>query len=61
MFAEIFRRYKSMKKLYPNKSREDLLWEIINSPAPSFYISTEGVRKILVCIRSYGGKRIYEH
>ncbi len=52
MFAEIFRRYQSLRPRYPDKSLLDLAAVIVNQPAPKFYFTPRTVREFICRIRN---------
>lgn len=44
MFEEIWRRYCEMRTLHPDLSDADIIYDVVNSPAPSFYLTTGTIR-----------------
>lgn len=48
MFTEIFNRAKRLRALEPKRSLNDLVCEIVNTPAPKFYLTPESA-KIIIC------------
>lgn len=39
MFLEIYRRYLAARKIHPGKSPVELISQIVNEPAPKFYLT----------------------
>ncbi|MBD5283784.1 MAG: hypothetical protein HDS31_04150 [Bacteroides sp.] len=52
MFAEIFRRFVSLREQYPAKQFDDLIIEVVNQPAPSFYLTPKTVKEYLYKIKN---------
>lgn len=48
MFNEIFHRVKKLQTLNPKRSLNDLVCEVVNTPAPKFYLTPESA-KIIIC------------
>lgn len=48
MFNEIFNRVKRLRTLNPKQSLSDLVCEVVNTPAPKFYLTPESA-KIIIC------------
>ena len=55
MFAEIERRVLAILQKYPDTRFDDALCEVINSPAPCFYLTARSCRTLLY--NYIGGKR----
>lgn len=47
MFLEIYRRYRSLRQSRPDEPAIALIQEIINSPAPEFYLSPRSIAGII--------------
>lgn len=47
MFEELWERYKKMEIECPGEREEDIIFAIVNSPAPSFYLSPKSVRTLI--------------
>lgn len=47
MFEEIWNRYQYMRKVRPDDSAADIIFDIVNSPAPAFYLTPGSTRTIL--------------
>lgn len=52
MFAEIFRRYKEMRPLYPDMTIKELAGIIVNQPAPKFYYTPRSVGQFISRMRT---------
>ncbi|MCM1153183.1 MAG: hypothetical protein NC328_05975 [Muribaculum sp.] len=52
LFGDIWRRFQCMSRAHPDMSDYDIVFEIVNSPAPSFYLTPRSVRTILYAIRN---------
>ena len=48
MYREVWRRYKALAAKRPNDSIEDIVYDAVNSPANSFYL-TIGSAKVIIC------------
>lgn len=48
MFAEIYRRVLRLMQEKPSEPLAHLVFEVVNSPAPQFYL-TPGSAKIIIC------------
>lgn len=48
MFTEIFNRTKKLRILEPKRPLYDMVCEIVNTPAPKFYLTPESA-KIIIC------------
>lgn len=46
MYLEIYERVMEMKRLNPNTPLGDIVFEVVNSPAPSSYITWQYAKKI---------------
>lgn len=51
MFQEIYRRYLILKKEKPSLTKREIIGEIINGQAPSFYLTPQSVITILHRVR----------
>lgn len=47
MYLEIFRRFEAARREYPEASIYSLVFDIVNSPAPEFYLTPKSARIIL--------------
>ena len=47
MFRELWKRYTEKSRLFPKREEEDVIYEIVNSPAPSFYLTRRSLRTLL--------------
>ncbi len=54
MYMEIFRRVVALKEQHPEMKLYDLVFEVVNSPAPKFYYSPRYARDIYYDIRKSG-------
>lgn len=52
MFAEIYRRYKLLRVLYPDKAIIELASIIVNQPAPKFYFTPRTIEEFIYRIRN---------
>ncbi len=60
MFAEIFRRYQSLRPRHPDMSVLDLAAIIVCQPAPKFYFTPRTVREFICRIRNgYYDRKCY--
>lgn len=60
MFQEIFRRYKIYSKEHPSLTKMDVIWQVCNQEAPSFYLTPKSLHVILHRVRKEEKKRCYE-
>ena len=51
MYLEIYRRVKELKTLNPEAPVGDLVFEVVNSPAPHSYLSWQRAREIIADAR----------
>lgn len=51
MFREIYRRFLALRDLYPQKSVYSLVSEVVNQPAPRFYLTPRSVGEIIYRIK----------
>ena len=51
MYLEIYRRVMEMKEESPEMPLGDIVFEVVNSPAPSFYLSKASVAKLIYSSR----------
>lgn len=51
MYREIYNRYLRLKALHPEQSISVIISEIINQPAPKFYMTAKSVREIIYRIK----------
>lgn len=56
MYREIFRRVKQQKETHPDKPLGDIVFEVVNNPAPRSYIGWKFAR--LLIKRQKGGIKI---
>lgn len=47
MYREILRRVLDLKRAYPERNTRDLCIEVVNQPAPKFYITAASARQII--------------
>lgn len=47
MYREIFRRVKELKKEMPDAPVCDLVWEVVNQPAPKSYMSWQRAKRVI--------------
>ena len=47
MYEEIFRRVVSIREESPDRTIRDIVAEVVNQPAPSFYLTAATVEKIM--------------
>lgn len=47
MYQEIFARFKEMKELYPERTINEIVSDIVNQPAPCSYMSAYRARNII--------------
>lgn len=52
MFEEIHKRVVALKELHPNRHLCDIVQEVINSPAPKFYMEASSALERLFKIRN---------
>ena len=48
MFEEIYRRVMILKKAHPEQSYSQLVFEVIQEPAPQFYLTPKSA-KVIIC------------
>ena len=48
MYNEVWRRYQKLVKERPNDSFANIIFDVVNSPADSFYL-TIGSAKVIIC------------
>lgn len=51
MYIEIFRRVDSLRTSQPDATLYDLVFQVVNSPAPKFYLTPESVAVIICHIK----------
>ena len=47
MYREIFLRFKQMRRRQPDRSIADVVFDVVNAPAPRSYISWQRARSII--------------
>lgn len=52
MFKEIYRRYIIKRRMHPHKSVYSLVSEIVNQPAPKFYLTPRTIGEIIYRIKN---------
>lgn len=52
MFEEIFRRFLLLREVHPEKSVFELVAEVVNQPAPKFYLTPRTVGEFIYRIRN---------
>lgn len=48
LYAEVWRRYQKLAAERPDDSFDDIVYDVVNSPAPKFYL-TAGSAKVILC------------
>ncbi len=61
MFDEIFRRFVSLRNIYPEKSIYELSMDIVHQPAPRFYMTPRTVGELIYRIKSGWYDRHHKH
>lgn len=51
MFLEIYHRVMALRKERPNTQLFDIVFEVVNSPAPKFYMHPRYARKVIYLIK----------
>ena len=51
MYMEIYRRVQELRKSRPKASNYDLVFDVVNSPAPKFYLTPGSAKVILHKVR----------
>ena len=51
MYIEIFHRVDNLRRQKPDTPLCDLVFQVVNSPAPKFYLTPESVSVIICHIR----------
>lgn len=51
MFQEIYRRVDALREKYPDSTLFDLVMEVVNSPAPKFYMRPRCAMEIIYKIK----------
>lgn len=59
MFGEIYRRYLAMREERPGKSAYELVAEIVNQPAPKFYLTPRTVGEVIYRIKNGWYEKLY--
>lgn len=52
MYEEIYARYLLRREIYPCKTKKEIIEDIINSPAPCFYVSISRAKHIIRRLRN---------
>jgi len=52
MYEELLRRYCQMRERYPSKAAIDIVADIVESPAPQFYMEASTANQILTARRN---------
>lgn len=52
MFKEIFTRFLQLRKIFPKRSVYDLVFDIVNQPAPKFYMTPRTVGEYINRIKN---------
>lgn len=52
MFQEIFHRTLEIRNRHPQRSIRDIVAEVVNQPAPKFYLTPRTVGEYIFCIKS---------
>ena len=64
MYEEIYRRVQELKKEYPNATVYELVSQVVEGPAPKFYLTPKSAKVIISKIKSEWyerRKRKYRH
>ena len=48
IYNEVWRRYRRLRSKRPNDAFSDIVFDVVNSPADSFYL-TVGSAKVIIC------------
>lgn len=48
IYSEVWRRYRRLRSKRPNDAFSDIVFDVVNSPADSFYL-TIGSAKVIIC------------
>ena len=48
IYREVWRRYRRLRSKRPNDAFSDIVFDVVNSPADSFYL-TIGSAKVIIC------------
>lgn len=48
IYSEVWRRYRRLRSERPNDAFSDIVFDVVNSPADSFYL-TIGSAKVIIC------------
>lgn len=51
MYQEIYRRFLELRKQFPHTPTSTLVCEVVNQPAPKFYMTAKSVREIIYRIK----------
>lgn len=51
MFSEIFNRVKVLQSICPDRTLADIVCEVVNSPAPKFYLTPQSAKIIIFRIK----------
>lgn len=51
MYEEIFRRVKARKELHPEEPLGDIVFEVVNSPAPCSYMTADRTKRLVNALR----------
>lgn len=60
MFEEIYRRFITLREQYPYRTVPELVAEVVNSPAPKFYLTPRSVAQMIYRIRNGWYERQYK-
>lgn len=47
MFQEIFNRFSTQRKLFPNKKFSEIISDVVNQPAPKFYLTPRTISEFI--------------
>lgn len=56
MFREIYSRYKLLKQKFPSRDTDSIVYQVVNSPAPSLYLDPKSI-----LVYFYSCKRKIDH
>lgn len=60
MFLEIFHRFKVYREQHPSLTRKEILWRVLSSEAPSFYLTPKSIEVMLNRVRGEEKRRCLE-
>lgn len=60
MFEEIYKRCRRIKEHFPHKPLFHIVVEVVNSPAPKFFLTPRTIRELIYRMRRKAKSRSYE-